>query len=83
MWKIFVTNSWVTLCKNQSNWILGLFLICLIFHNTAMMIYKTKNLSNDTTESNKGKRPVLMIILIGAYSWNKMWPIKKLSYVKM
>ena len=48
-----------------------------------MMIYKTKNLSNDTTESNKGKRPVLMIILIGAYSWNKMWPIKKLSYVKM
>ena len=35
------------------------------------MIYNTGNRSNNATESQKEKRPVLMLILKGVYSWKK------------
>ena len=41
------------------------------------MIYNARNRSNDTTESKK--KPVLMLILKGVYSRNKMWSLKSLA----
>ena len=39
------------------------------------MIYNTRNRS--TTESHrKKKKPVLILILKGVYSWNKMWSLE-------
>ena len=45
------------------------------------MIYNTRNRS--TTESHrKKKKPVLMLILKGVYSWNKMWSLESLAMLK-
>ena len=45
------------------------------------MIYNTRNRS--TTESHrKKKKPVLMLILKGVYSWNKMWSLESLVMLK-
>ena len=62
------------------------------------MIHNTRNQSSDTTESQKEKKPILMLIfstasqeypmyskqtnLKGIYSWNKMWPLKSLAMLK-
>ena len=46
------------------------------------MIYNTRNQSNDTAENQKEKRPVLMLILKGVYSWNKMSSLKSLAMLK-
>ena len=45
------------------------------------MIFDTRNRKNDTTERQK-KRPVLMLILKGVYSWNNMWSLKSLAMLK-
>ena len=45
------------------------------------MIYNTRNQS--TTESHrKKKKPVLMLILKGVYSWNKMSSLESLAMLK-
>ena len=50
-------------------WVLNMFLffpyfiLFLIFHNT-VIIYNIAEISDDTTESPKEKRPVLMLIFI-------------------
>ena len=46
------------------------------------MIYNTRNRSNDTTESQKEKKTVLMLNLKAVYYWNKMWPLKSLAMLK-
>ena len=49
------------------------------------MIYNTRNRSNDITESQKEKRPVLMRSFgtVGQVSGlNKMWPLKGLAMLK-
>ena len=62
------------------------------------MIHNTRNQSNDATESQKEKKPILMLIfstasqeysmyikqtnLKGVYSWNKRWPLKSLAMLK-
>ena len=62
------------------------------------MIHNTRNQSSDTTESQKEKKPILMLIfstasqeypmyskqtnLKGIYSWNKMWSLKSLAMLK-
>ena len=62
-----------------------------IFHN-AVILYNTKNLINDTTESQKEKKSYFnahfqysqskIASNKGAYSWNKMWSIKSLAILK-
>ena len=45
------------------------------------MIYNTRNRS--TTESHrKKKKPVLMLILKGVYSLNKIWSLESLAMLK-
>ena len=39
------------------------------------MIYNTRNRS--TAESHRKKKPVLILIILkGVYSWNKMWSLE-------
>ena len=46
------------------------------------MIYNIRHWSNDTTENQKEKRPVLILILKALYSWKKMWSLKILAMLK-
>ena len=55
------------------------------------MIYNTRNRSNDITECQKKRSPILMLIFSipskitdnkGVYSWNKMWSLKSSAMLK-